>query len=135
MSSSDEANIQREKVWRYFDQYWKHNSVLRNWFVAYGIGALTLLLYNNGTFFNDTSLKKIFAILIVIGISLQVLLTFLNKIIHWFVYYGENLLEFQKTKCFKNCEAISKYFLIDIIIDTITILLYAGAFIIFIMNL
>ncbi|NVL89546.1 MAG: hypothetical protein HWN69_00930 [Desulfobacterales bacterium] len=127
--------MNNEEVRGYFDQYWKHSSVLRNWFVAYGIGALALAIYNKGIFFSNPEDKKVFVSLIVWGISLQVLLTFLNKVIHWFVYYGKNLIEFQTTWRYKISYKISKCFIIDIIVDFCTMILYARALWIFTSNL
>ena len=135
MNTDQECEIMREEVKGYFEQYWKHASVLRNWFVAYGIGALALVIHNNGTFFKNTENKKLFVTFIVFGISLQIILTFINKVIHWFVYYGKNLAIFQKTKRYKISDKISRCFGIDIVADILTILLYACAIGVFILNL
>ena len=59
MTIDEECRIEREEVKEYFDQYWKHASVLRNWFVAYGIGALALAIYNGGLFSKDRKQKTI----------------------------------------------------------------------------
>lgn len=135
MNTDQACEIIREESRGYFDQYWKHASVLRNWFVAYGIGALALVIHNNGLFFKDTESKKLFVTFIVLGISLQIILTFINKIIHWFIYYGKNSAEFQKTKKYKMSDKISRCFGIDIAADILTILLYASAIIVFVLNL
>ena len=135
MNIDEECKIEREDVKGCFDQYWKHSSVLRNWFVAYGIGALVLVVYNDDTFFKDPQKRNVFVGAIVIGISLQILLTFLNKVIHWFVYYGKNLGEFRKTKCYRWSNSLTKCFLIDIVIDILTIVSYTCALVVFIKSL
>ncbi len=116
----------------YFDQYWKHNSVLRNWFVAYGIGALALVIYENGSFFeNHLDQKSLFVNSIVIGISLQIILTFINKIIHWYVHYGKVQTDFQTTIRYSFSEWLTQQFIIDIIIDALTMWFYARALFVF----
>ena len=135
MNIDEGCKIEREEVQNCFDQYWKHSSVLRNWFVAYGIGALVLVIYNDGTFFKDPQKRNVFVGAIVIGISLQILLTFLNKVIHWFVYYGKNLGEFQKTRWYRWSYSITKCFVIDIVIDILTMVFYVRALVVFIKSL
>ena len=135
MNTDEACKIAREEVEGYFEQYWKHSSVLRNWFVAYGIGALVLVVYNNGTFFKDPQKRIVFLVSIVIGISLQILLTFVNKVIHWFLYYGKNMAIFQKTRRYKWSYSISECFLVDIIVDVLTMACYVCAFVFFIKSL
>ncbi len=135
MNIDEECKIAREEVQDCYDQYWKHSSVLRNWFVAYGIGALTLVVYNDGAFFKDPQKRSMFVGAIVIGISLQILLTFLNKVIHWFVYYGKNLRGFQATRRYRLSDSLTRCFIIDIVIDILTIVFYACALVVFIISL
>jgi len=130
-----QCRIEREEVQGYFNQYWRHSSVLRNWFVAYGIGALVLVIHKNGAFFATSNQKRLFVLFIVVAISLQVILTFLNKLVHWFIYCGENLKAYQETRRYKWSDKISECFLIDIAVDVLTIICYAGAFIVFVCNL
>lgn len=40
----NQINDERERVYRCLDEYWKHTSVLRTWFVGYGIGAFDFWL-------------------------------------------------------------------------------------------
>ena len=135
MNTDQECEIIREEAKGYFEQYWKHASLLRNWFVAYGIGALALVIHNNASFFENTKSKKLFVGLILFGISLQIILTFINKIIHWYIYCGKNLAEFQETKRYEISDKISEYFGIDIAADILTIVSYAGALVVFVVNL
>ena len=131
----EQCRIEREELQGYFNQYWRHSSVLRNWFVAYGIGALALVIYKNGEFFATSNQKRLFVLFIVLAISLQVILTFLNKLVHWFIYCGKNLKAYQTTKRYRWSDKISECFLIDIAVDVLTIICYAGAFIVFVRNL
>ena len=59
-----QCRIEREEVQGYFNQYWRHSSVLRNWFVAYGIGALVLVIHKNGAFFATSNQKRLFVLFI-----------------------------------------------------------------------
>ncbi|MFH1061945.1 MAG: hypothetical protein V1747_03550 [Candidatus Omnitrophota bacterium] len=118
----------------YFDQYWKHASVLRNWFVAYGIGALALVV-GGKEFFNSLVDKQLFVGAIAIAISTQVLLTFLNKIVHWNVYAGRADEQLQPTSCYIWSNEIIQKFWIDVVADSVTLLAYIIAFAIFMMNL
>lgn len=128
------AEIERQDVLGYFDQYWRHASVLRNWFVAYGIGALTLVV-SQIDFWKAFVNKEIFIGCIFIGIFLQVSLTFLNKVVHWFVYQGSNQKAFQTKKRYKWSIKIMEFFWIDILFDLLTVVSYGIACIIFISNI
>ena len=135
MNIDEECKIEREEVRDCFDQYCKHSSVLRNWFVAYGIGALALVVYNGGTFFKDPQKRDVFVFAIVIGISLQVLLTFLNKVIHWFAYYGKNLGTFRTTRRYRWSDSLTRCFIVDIVIDILTMAFYTLALVVFIKSI
>lgn len=87
-------------------------------------------------FFGDNELEKIWFVgLVGVGVVLQILLTFLNKVVHWFTYYGENLKYFQRTLRYKWSVKIVEWFSIDIVVDFLTIIFYSIAVIIFIKNL
>jgi len=132
---SDQTNNSREEAKEYFDQYWQHASVLRNWFVAYGIGALVLVVHDNGSFFITSSHRHLFVLCIAYGIALQIVLTFVNKLVHWFAYYGSHHEHFTRTKRYKCSYQISEWFYFDIAFDIFTILFYTGAFWAFFSNL
>ena len=120
------CEIGRQEALGYFDQYWKHSTALRNWFVVYGVGALALVVTHDSLFPQITA-KKILIGSIIVGIALQILLALLNKIVHWYVFWGKNLKKFQDTKCYRKCKWISEKFEIDITIDVLTIIAYGVA--------
>ena len=76
----------------YFQQYWLYCSALRNWLVAYGIGACALFLTDTADIFKGTTEKKRLAIVVAFlsGVAAQIFLTFIIKIMQWYLYAGED---------------------------------------------
>lgn len=113
----------------YFDQYWRHASVLRYWFVGFGVGALALLVSTPTLFEGYEILKKWFVVPLFIGVALQISLTFLNKIIHWVMYRGLSDSEYvnKNKKLYDNCIKLSDSFRIDFYCDLLTMTLYGLA--------
>ena len=128
------CETERQEALGYFDQYWKHSTALRNWFVVYGVGALALVVTHN-SLFSQITIKKILIGSIIVGIALQILLALLNKIVHWYVFWGKNIKQFQNTRCYRVCEWASKKFEIDIVMDILTIIAYGVACAAFIRSL
>ena len=115
------------KAAEYFDQYWKHASVLRNWFVAYGVGSLAVIITHK-EIFNKNNNLKIFIFLICVGVLSQIILTLINKIIHWCIYLGEEDPGVKDRFWYKASARISSCFWIDVIVDFLTTILYVSAF-------
>ena len=112
----------------YFEQYWRHASALRNWFIAYGIGAAIFCVSKADVFAEFPAYTKqiiIFAFLL--GVFVQVLLAFWNKIGHWFIYRGEDDPSYRSTKTYKFWDKATEWFWIDISIDIITFCSFAFA--------
>jgi len=104
-----------------FEQYWRHASILRSWFIAFGIGGVILFISNPSAFESLSSdFKKSIIILFLVGVLLQILLALLNKITHWYEYYGEKDKLFQETKRYKWSIIIANTISIDIITDLFT---------------
>lgn len=113
----------------YFEQYWRYCSSLRNWFVAYGIGGCVLFLSDKARMFGQVSPKSKVVILIafIIGVVSQIVLAFINKIIHWYIYWGSEDEEFAKTWRYKVSGYLSECFWIDILADVITFFAFGVA--------
>ena len=71
-----------------YDQYWRHASTLRGWFIAYGIGALVIVMSNKAVF---DSLKpdniKSLATWFIAGVAIQVVLAYFNKIYNYYYFF------------------------------------------------
>lgn len=106
-----------------FAQYAKHSDVLRNWFVAYGIGGVVLFLSKQEVFSSvpKPTLSTI-AIWFLLGVISQVVLAFINKIYNFILY--SRTQEPEKKRFQKNLRA---FFLIDFPFDLLTAISYAKA--------
>jgi len=113
----------------YFEQYWRYCSSLRNWFVAYGIAGSILLLTDKSKIFEQIGSKEKTLILIffVVGVVSQIMLAFINKVIHWYIYWGSEDEEFTNTRICKASYYLSECFWIDILADVITFLAFGIA--------
>jgi len=121
----------------YFEQYWRYCSSLRNWFVAYGIGGCVLFMSDKAQIFQTLSLNTKATVIIsfIIGVAAQVILAFINKWIHWCVYWGEEDSNFRCSRWNKYAEALSSCFIIDLVVDLITLIAFAVATITLIIGL
>jgi hypothetical protein len=105
-----------------FEQYAKHSDVLRNWFVAYGIGGVVIFISNHEVFSNiQKSILSEIAFWFILGVIAQVVLAFVNKVYNFIMYHKE---EPTRTRFVKNMTA---FFAIDFPIDVFTIFSYAMA--------
>lgn len=117
---------------RHFDTYIEYARILRTWLVAYGIGAPVLVLTNDALsaqFISKPEIKY-FGSAFLLGVMIQVALAFLNKVVMWTCYYGEEEDEedvFKKTWIYKSAHWLSNQFLIDIALDLLTICLFCYA--------
>ncbi len=74
-----------------FEQYWRHSKDLRNWFVAYGIGAIVFITSKdiipilNG---KNISVSPI-AMWFLFGAACQILLAYINKLYNYRLYINE----------------------------------------------
>lgn len=106
----------------YFEVYWRHSSSLRNWFIAYGIGGCILFISDKAKIFQQlsSSVKAAVVIIFLLGVGAQVFLAFVNKCIHWCIYWGDENEGFKNNKWYKWAEKWSPCFLIDVWIDVFT---------------
>lgn len=74
-----------------FEQYWRHSKDLRQWFVAYGVGAVVFMTSKDtasavqGQSSGVTSLAAWFFI----GAAIQVILVFLNRMYNYSLFLDE----------------------------------------------
>jgi hypothetical protein len=105
-----------------FEQYAKHSDVLRNWFVAYGIGGVVLFISSHEAFVNiQKSILSEIALWFILGVIAQVALAFVNKVYNFIMYQRE---EPARTRFAKNMIA---FFVVDFPIDVFTIFSFAKA--------
>lgn len=112
----------------YFKVYEEYSKELRTWFVAYGIGAPALILTNDtiSKAIKAAGASKCIAAFFLIGVSLQISLAVINKVAMWGMYYGAVESAFQTTRSYKFADWIADQFWIDILIDIITLISFAG---------
>lgn len=120
----------------YLNQYWRYASVLKNWFIGYGIGML-LLFINKPDFFISIPQEKRIAIFIWVlaAVFSQVLIALVNKITQYYVYRGAVDSKTKTRFYYKWSYKISCWFWIDLLADLITLVAYAWATIQIIINI
>lgn len=113
---------------RNLEKYSEYNRILRSWFVAFGVGAPVLFLINNEV--RDQIIvsgeMRTVVLLFLTGASVQVIITFINKVINWYLHHGNNN-EFRKTKRYQWSETISNWFWLDISADIATFFVFGIA--------
>ena len=109
--------------------YQSHATNLRTWLVSYGIGAPVLFLSNKELWskISVSDLKVDIALLFLLGVFAQILLTALNKTVMWICYRGEFDAGFQQKRIYKLLSPISDWYVIDFIVDLISISLFLVA--------
>ncbi len=113
----------------YFKVYEEHAKALRTWLVAYGIGGPVFLLTNEvaSARIAQTGHARILAEAFLVAVALQVGLAALNKIIMWALYCGEVDPPFQTRRRYKVAAWLSEQFWIDLVVDVVSIVLFAWA--------
>ena len=76
-----------------FSQYSYYSSILRNWFIVFGVGGLVFLVNQKALLENLGSAKSTVISFFMWGVIIQIGLALLNKVIHWFTYWGEEIKE------------------------------------------
>ncbi|MHC4458062.1 MAG: hypothetical protein ACYS0I_13445 [Planctomycetota bacterium] len=114
----------------YFDVYWRYSTALRNWFVLFGVGGCILFISDKAEMFKEVcqQTKRLIIGSFIAGVALQIFLVFMNKVTHWCVYYGkvENK-DFRETRRYKFFHRLSNWFIIDFLIDVLTVIAFGIA--------
>ena len=80
------------------------------------------MLTDKATIFEQIGKKEKSLVLIffVVGVVSQIVLAFINKVIHWYIYWGSEDEEFVKKLRYKVSDYLSECFWIDVVTDLIT---------------
>lgn len=111
----------------FYAVYEGHANTLRTWLTAYGVGVPVLIFSQDKIFgaLNTAHLLKEVALCFLAGLTLQVVLAFLNKQTMWLCYYGELKAGFKSTRRYRCADWVSEQFWIDLAFDVFTISLFA----------
>lgn len=106
-----------------FEQYQKHASDLRNWFVVYGVGGIALFFTETDRFARlpDYTRTRIMGAFL-ITVAAQVSLAFLNKWIHWCTYRGAEVPAFGQTYRYAFAKWLSNRAIVDFVLDLLSLL-------------
>ena len=112
--------------------YEEHSKVLRTWLVAYGIGAPVLFLTNDSLAekLAESGMSAGVSARFLLGVAAQVGLAALNKTVMWVCYYAERTPPpppVQEYWWAKTAYWIGKSFLIDLVVDVGTLVLFGSA--------
>lgn len=123
---------EHKKKEAYFKVYQEYNLILRAWFVSFGVGAPAIFLINDNLYNKLIALKAVLPWIIypfLLGLFLQVFITFINKTINWSIYFGEEKESFKSSCLYKFSDWISEKYLFDFGFDLITIAAFSIAII------
>jgi hypothetical protein len=107
----------------YFESYAEYNRILRSWFVAFGVGGLALFLLESPvrTALLASGQTRTVVFLFLVGVISQIVVAFLNKYANWYCYFGEDNPAFLHSSLYRFWSHIASLFLIDIILDILTV--------------
>ncbi|MHC4173501.1 MAG: hypothetical protein ACYST5_11240, partial [Planctomycetota bacterium] len=127
-NQTSEQTTQPNDSKAFFEQYWKHASALRNWFVVYGVGGIAMI-FTKPELFNqiENKIKLRIAIFFLVAVFAQILLALLNKWIHWYIYAGAVDEEFRCTKRYEKAASLSERAWIDGVADLTSIVSFLYA--------
>ena len=110
-----------DKRQEFGDAFSRYERLLRNWFIAYGIGAPILLLTQNSLRdeFLDSPDRWCIGILFLIGVVSQVAESWLYKMTTWYLFYGE-VKDIKKSRRYRFSKWIEDHYWIDIACDLST---------------
>jgi hypothetical protein len=113
----------------YWQPYSEFAKTLRTWFVGYGVGAPALVLTQDDLRrqLGESGMFPRLGWLFLSGVFLQVLLAWLYKTAMWQLYLGENDKGRRSSVWYRSANAISQATWVEVIVDLMTILLFAVA--------
>lgn len=117
----------------HFAVYTEYSKTLRTWLVAYGVGAPVLLLTNErlAKDLAGSPLAPQIAALFLIGVALQVFLSFLNKTVAWVCYWAainaDERPDLKNHWAVARAERVSECYSIDVLIDLASSVLFLYA--------
>ncbi len=113
---------------RYYEEYTEYAKTLRTWLVAYGIGGPIIYLTQKDipSEINASGYGGCIALLFLAGVLVQVGVALLYKAAAWRLHYHEDIRG-EKVGDEDWARRVERYYLIDVISDGLTILLFAGA--------
>jgi len=125
-----------EKYDDHFDKkYSEYNSVLRTWFVAFGVGVPGALLLNSDTksIFENEPLASYAVSFLLLGTTLQIGSTLLNKYVAWcndLILYRKHFGD-ESTKpvgqILTRIASLTERIWIDVLIDILTAVLFLSS--------
>ena len=111
----------------YWERYVEYSKTVRTWFISYGIGAPILFMAQDGLAKKVSESESVQTIisLFLLGVSLQVLVTLLNKWTNWIICTHK--AKSPDKWWVKKADTISGWFLLDLGFDLATLLLFVVA--------
>lgn len=136
----NEVTRDETRVQAYYKAYEEHARTLKTWLVAYGVGALVVLMTNEEIWKALAAAPAAPAIakLSLAGVAAQVAVSAVNKFSMWVCYYGEYKPSFKSKRRYKVGHWLSTQFSFDVLADVATIVCFviatARIFLIFLAN-
>ena len=108
--------------------YNEYNKTLRAWLVGFGISVPALFIINTDAqdLLANSAHKCSIIYPFLIGVSAQILIAFVNKIVAWCAYRREECSESSIVPCMcvRLFASIENWFLLDVIFDIVTLVAF-----------
>jgi hypothetical protein len=110
----------------YREGYREYNSVLRSWFIAFGIGGPALLLTQPDLLktLTDQGAARGIALLFLLGVASQVLIALVNKLACWYCYVGRTVSGVVGERLYDFMRWMSYQMWVDVICDMISLVAF-----------
>jgi len=118
-----------EDAREYREGYREYNSVLRSWFIAFGIGGPALLLTQPDILekLTDQGAARGITLLFLLGVASQVFVALANKLACWYCYVGRTAPARVSEGLYNFMRWFSYQMWVDAICDTISLIAFLGA--------
>jgi hypothetical protein len=127
-------DIVSDKTKDLYANYQHYNTVLRSWFIGFGVGGPVILISNNDVLLKlkATGCAYFVGSLFFVGVGIQIIISFINKTVGWCNYFSEENNEFANSWQYKTINIFNEQYWLDILADLISIVAFTWVSVIFI---
>jgi hypothetical protein len=123
-----------EKTKDLYANYQHYNTVLRSWFIGFGVGGPVILISNNDVLLKlkATGCAYLVGSLFFVGVGIQIIISFINKTVGWCNYFAEENQGFTDNWLYKAAIIFDEKYWLDVLADLLSIVTFTWVTVIFI---
>ena len=128
MNDTNKTLTEKEQEGHY-KTYSDYATVLRAWFVAYGIGGPVLFLTQSdiADAISESGRARFIIVLFLLGVSSQVFIALVNQWVNWYLYFDPDPAKSKHKRRRAKVDALSKKFLLDVACDIFSVVAFGWA--------